>query len=88
MFYFLARPLHPIEWLYPEFQFTATNFVSMAAKLTDQVDEMSGANLQMEGHTGMPPQGAKDLQEPEALDSSPSLLTVLVSSPEAAVQPP
>ena len=46
----------------------------MAAKLSDQVDEMSGANLQMEGHVDMPSQYAKDLWEPEALDSSPSHL--------------
>ena len=45
--------------------------MSMAAKSSDLVDEMPGANLQMEGHADMPPQSAKDLQEPEALDSSP-----------------
>ena len=58
------------EWLYPEFQFTATNFVSIAAKSSDLVDETSGANLQMEGHVDIPSQSAKDLQEPEASDSS------------------
>ena len=31
----------------------------MAAKSSDLVDEMSGANLQMEGHTDVPPQSAK-----------------------------
>ena len=46
--------------------------MSMAAKLSDLVDETSGINLQMEGHMDVPPQSAKDLQEPEALDSSPS----------------
>ena len=46
----------------------------MAAKLSNLVDETSGANLQMEGHADMPPQSAKDLQEPEASDSSPSHL--------------
>ena len=61
-----------IKWLYTEFQFTATNFVSMAAKLSDLVDETSGAILQMEGHMDVPPQNVKDLKEPEALDSSPS----------------
>ena len=45
--------------------------MSMAAKLSDQVDEMSGVNLQMEGHMDMPPQSVKDLWEPEASDSSP-----------------
>ena len=54
-----------IEWLNPEFQFTATNFVSIAAKLGDLVDEMFGANLQTEGHTDMPTQSAKDLWELE-----------------------
>ena len=46
----------------------------MAAKLSDLVDGMSGANLQTEGHIDMPPQSAKDLQESEASDSSPSHL--------------
>ena len=46
--------------------------MSMAAKLSDLVDETSGANLQMEGYADMPPQSAKDLWELEALDSSPS----------------
>ena len=35
---------------------------------------MSGVNLQMEGHMDMPSQSVKDLQEPEASDSSPSHL--------------
>ena len=70
---FLARTSAPTT-LYPEFQFTATNFMSMTAKLSDLVDEMLGANLQMEGHTDVPPQSAKDLWEPETLDSSPSHL--------------
>ena len=46
----------------------------MAAKSSDPVDEMSGVNLQMEGHMDMPPQSAKDLQKSEALGSSPSHL--------------
>ena len=49
----------------------------MAAKSSDLVDEMSGANLQMEGHVDMPPQSAKDLWELEASDSSPSHLPSL-----------
>ena len=48
--------------------------MSMAAKLSDLVDETSGANLQMEGHMDVPSQNVKDLQEQEALDSSPSHL--------------
>ena len=46
--------------------------MSMAAKLSDLVDETSGANLQTEGHRDMPPQNAKDLWEHKAFDSSPS----------------
>ena len=48
--------------------------MSMAAELSNLVDEMSGANLQTEGHADMPPQSAKDLWESEASDSSPSCL--------------
>ena len=46
--------------------------MSMAAKLSDLADEMSGANLQMEGHKDVPAQSVKALQEPEVLDSPPS----------------
>ena len=48
--------------------------MSMAAKLSDLVDKTSGANLQMEGHVGVPSQSVKDLQELEASGSSPSHL--------------
>ena len=44
----------------------------MAAKSSDLVDKTSGANLQADGHAEVPTQGAKDLQEPEEEDSSPS----------------
>ena len=57
-----------------EFQFTATNFMSMAAKMSELGNRMSGANLQMEGHADVPSQSAKDLQESEVLGSSPSCL--------------
>ena len=46
--------------------------MSMAAKLSDLVNRMSEADLQMEGHADMPSQSAKDLWESEALGSSPS----------------
>ena len=46
--------------------------MSMAAKLSDLVDKMSGANLQADGHVEVPTQSEKDLQEPEEEDSSPS----------------
>ena len=45
--------------------------MSMAAKSSNLVDKMSGANLQTEGHADVPTQGAKDPQEPEEEDSSP-----------------
>ena len=48
--------------------------MSMAAKLSDLGDRMSGANLQMEGYMHMPSQSAEDQQESEALGSSPSTL--------------
>ena len=57
-----------------EFQSTATNFMSMATKLSDLVNKMSGANLLMQGHADVPSQSAKDLKESEALGSSPSHL--------------
>ena len=44
----------------------------MAAKLSDLADEMSGANLQMEGHVDLLAQSEKDLWELEVLDSPPS----------------
>ena len=46
--------------------------MSMAAKLSDLVDETSGANLQADDHVEVPTQGAKDLQETEEEDSSHS----------------
>ena len=49
----------------------AINFVSMAAKSSNLVDETSGVNVQTEGHMDMQHQSAKDLWELEALDSSP-----------------
>ena len=58
--------------MYPEFQFTATNFMSMAAKSSDLLHEMSGGNLQTEGYADMPSQNMKDLWELEVSDGSPS----------------
>ena len=46
--------------------------MSMAAKSSDLSEEMSGANLQMEGQVDVLAQSAKDLWELEALDSPPS----------------
>ena len=64
------------EWPYTEFQFTATNFMSMATKLSDLSDKTSEANLQVDGQVEKPAQGAVDWQETEEEDSSPhNLLT-------------
>ena len=62
------------KWPCPESQVTATNFMSMATKLSHLVDKMSGANLQMNGHAEAPSQSVKDPWEPEEEDSSPSHL--------------
>ena len=67
------------EWLYPELQFTATNFMSMAAKSSDLVDKTSGVNLQAGGYVEVPTQGVKDQWELQGEDSSPTHL--LSSSP-------
>ena len=45
--------------------------MSMAAKLSDLVDKLSGANLQADGHAVVPTQSVKDLWEPGEEDSSP-----------------
>ena len=46
----------------------------MAAKSSDLAKEMSGDSLQANGQTEEPTQDAKDLQESEEDDSSPSHL--------------
>ena len=59
---FLARAFAPtMNDHILEFQFTATNFMSMAAKLSDLADKMPGANLQADGQMEVPTQGTKDL---------------------------
>ena len=58
--------------------------MSVAAKLSDLVDKMSGANLQIDGHMEVPTQIAKDPWELEEEDSSPSLLP----SRSPALRPP
>ena len=45
--------------------------MSMAAKLSDLVDKTSEANLQVDGQTKKPGQGAANLWETEEEDSSP-----------------
>ena len=45
----------------------ATNFMSMAAKWSDLGNRIAGASLQMEHHTDVPSQSAKDPWELGAL---------------------
>ena len=71
VFWFLARTFAPNLWLDLEFQFTATTIMSMATRSSDLEDQMSRANLQMEGHMDMPSQSWKDPEETGALGSSP-----------------
>ena len=49
------------EWPYPEFQFTANDFMSMAANTSDRGDNMTEANLQADGLVEEPAQRAVDL---------------------------
>ena len=53
----------------------------MAAKLSDLVNKMSGANLQADGHAEVPTQGVKDQWELEEEDSSPTHLHCLCLQP-------
>ena len=72
---FLARALVPTTNDHMlSFQFTATNFMLMAATLSDLADKTSGANLQVDGQMEVPTQGAKDLWGPVEEDSAPSHL--------------
>ena len=48
--------------------------MSMASKSSDLANKMSGATLQMDGHAEVLTQIAKDPQDPEEEDSSPSHL--------------
>ena len=50
----------------------ATDFMLMAAKMSDGGDNMSEANLQADGLVERPAQGAAVQQETEEEDSSPS----------------
>ena len=61
---------------YLEFQFTATDFMSMAAKLSDLVDKASEASLQVDGQADKPAQGEADLRVMEEEDSLPHHLLV------------
>ena len=48
--------------MYLEFQFTATDFMPMAANMSDRGDNMTEANLQADGLVEEPAQRAADLQ--------------------------
>ena len=52
----------------------ATTIMSMAARSSDLEDQMSGANLQIVGHMGMPSQSQKDPEETGTSGSSHSHL--------------
>ena len=58
----------------------------MAAKLSDLVDKMSGAKLQMDGYADVPTQIVKDPQGAGGRGYFPLPLTILVSGPEVAIQ--
>ena len=57
--------------MYPEFQFTVTDFASMTAKMSDRGDNMTEANLQADGLREEPAQKAMDRWKMEEEDSSP-----------------
>ena len=59
------------ELLYLEFQFTAIDFVSNAAKTSDRGDNLTEANLQTDSLEERPAQRAVDHHKMEEEDSSP-----------------
>ena len=67
------------EWPCLEFQFTATNFMSMAAKSSDSGDKMSEANLQEDGQAEKQAQEAVDWWEMEEEDGSPLRMVPLLT---------
>ena len=60
--------------------------MSMAAKLSNLVDKMSEANLQVDGQAEKPAQGAVDLQGDGRRGQFPSPLANVVPSPEAPIR--
>ena len=60
-------------WKNLEFQFTATVFMSVAARSSDLDDQKSGVTLQTECHTLTPSSGQNGPEDPEAFGSAPSL---------------
>ena len=62
--------------------------MSMAAKLSDLGNRMSGASLQMEDHADVPSQSAKDPWELGTFGSFSLPLAILVPGQEATIKPP
>ena len=60
------------EWTYVEFQFTATVYMSMAARLSNLDDQKPGINIQTESHTLTPPSGWNGPEDSDAFGSTPS----------------
>ena len=60
------------KWIYPEFQFTATVFMSMATRSSDLDDQMTGISIQTESQTLTPPGGWNGPKDPEVFGSAPS----------------
>ena len=75
------------ELPYPELQFTATNFMSMAAKSSDLVDKTPGANFRQMATQKCQPKVQRTYRS-QRNKIVPFPLAILVSSPEAAIQPP
>ena len=44
-----------------------TVFMSMATRLSDLIDYITGINIQTEGHTLMPPSSQNGPEDPEAI---------------------
>ena len=60
------------DWIYAEFPFTATVFMSVAARLSDLDDQKPGINIQTEGHTLTSPSSWNGPEDPEAFGSTSS----------------
>ena len=60
------------ECTYPEFQFMATVYTSMTARLSDLDDQKPGINIHTEGHTLTQPSCWNGPEDPEVFGSTPS----------------
>ena len=59
------------EWTYLAFQFTATDFMSMANRMSDIDNQKPGVNIQTEDHTLTSPSGQNGPGDPGAFGSIP-----------------